>query len=174
LNLVTAAPLWLLAVLGCAMIAAAIEDAMRLRISNITSLVVLAGAVIAAVIEGPSWMLWQNGAVFAVFLVLGTIAFSARWLGGGDVKLFAAGGLWFDFGSAMWFAALALLAGGIVAIGFLVSRLFRKTDESRNSARVPYGIAIALGALAMVWLEAGVFHQHQRSLPPIPTLRHHP
>jgi Flp pilus assembly protein protease CpaA len=77
LNLIPTAPLWLVIMLGCAVVAAAIEDGARYRISNVTCLVVLLGAVIAAVIEGPSLALWQNVAVFAAILTLGTVAFSA-------------------------------------------------------------------------------------------------
>lgn len=164
MNLVPGAPVWLIVLFGLAMVAAAIEDAMRLRISNITSLLVLAGAIATAVIEGPSLSLWQNVAVLFAILLLGTAAFSAGWLGGGDVKLFAAAGLWFDLESAVWFVALTFFAGGIVAVGYLVTRPFRKSGKN---ARVPYGIAIAIGALAMVLVERGTFSRHERPLPPI-------
>ena len=100
MNLVVAAPSWLLGVFGCALVAAAIEDALRLRISNVTILFVFAGAIAASVLEGPSWMLWQNILAFAAILTIGTFAFSAGLLGGGDVKLFAATALWFDLKSS--------------------------------------------------------------------------
>jgi prepilin peptidase CpaA len=149
------------------MLAAALEDAARFRISNITSLVVLAGAIAAAVIEGPSFALWQNVVALIVILVAGTAAFSGGWLGGGDVKLFAAAGLWFDLKSAVWFVALTFFAGGIVALGYLASRPFRKRSQSMKNTRVPYGIAIALGALSMVLIEGGAFAHHERPLPAI-------
>lgn len=173
LNLIAAAPSWLLILLACAIVAAAIEDGARLRISNLTILVVLAGAVVAVSVEGPTWMLWQNAAVFAVLLALGTAAFAGGWLGGGDVKLLAATGLWFDLGSAFWFIVLVFLAGGVVAICFLLSRVVRGRgfSESRR-ARIPYGIAIAVGALAMVALDAPALRHHERPLPKITVLPH--
>ena len=149
------------------MLAAAVEDAARLRISNVTSLLVLAGAVAAAVIEGPSLYLWQNVVVLAVILLLGTAAFSAGWLGGGDVKLFAAMGLWFDLKSAVSFVALTFLAGGLVAIGYMISRPFRRNAQNTRKTRIPYGIAIALGAVLMVLLDRGSLGHHERPLPPI-------
>ena len=149
------------------MLAAAVEDAARLRISNITSLLVLAGAVVAAVIEGPSLDLWQNVVVLAAILLLGTAAFSAGWLGGGDVKLFAAMGLWFDLKSAVSFVALTFLAGGLVAIGYMISRPFRRNAQNTRKTRIPYGIAIALGAVLMVLLDRGSLGHHERPLPPI-------
>jgi prepilin peptidase CpaA len=165
LNLVVAAPLWLVAVLGCAMLAAAVEDAARYRISNITSLVVLGGAICAAIIEGPSSALWQNGVVFLVILVLGTAAFAAGLLGGGDVKLFAATALWFDLSSAVWFVAFVFIAGGVVAVLYLATRPLRNRGGKRKNTRVPYGVAIALGALAMMLVDRGAFPHHQRQLP---------
>ena len=64
LNLIASAPLWVAILFGCAMAAAAIEDVARFRISNITSLIVLLGAIGAAIVVGPTWALWENGAVF--------------------------------------------------------------------------------------------------------------
>jgi prepilin peptidase CpaA len=164
LNLVAAAPLWLLTVLACAMLGAAAEDAVRLRISNVTSLIVLATAIAAALIAGPSWALWQNGVVFLAILVLGTVAFSSGLLGGGDVKLFAAAGLWFDLRSALWFVALVFLAGGVVAIAYMLTRPFRRRSAGKKGTRVPYGIAIALGMLAVAVLDRGSASRHERQL----------
>lgn len=164
MNLIAAAPLWLLVVLGCAMAAAGIEDAVRLRISNLTTLVVLIGAIVAAVIAGPSWSLWQNVAVFAVILLLGTVAFSAGWLGGGDVKLLAATGLWLDLRTAPWFLGTVFLSGGLVALCYIVSRpLRRRSKGSWKSRRIPYGIAIAVGAMAMILFDHGSFRTHPQS-----------
>lgn len=148
MNLIAGAPLWLLVILIVALVAAAIEDAARLRISNLTSLVVVAGALCAAIVEGPAWPLWQNLVVFIVILGLGTAAFGAGLLGGGDVKLFAALGLWVDLRTAVWLVALVLIAGGVVAIGYLLARPFRR-DRGKDR-RVPYGIAIALGSFVLI------------------------
>ena len=150
MNLIAVAPVWIVVVLGCAMVAAAIEDAARLRISNITSLIVIASAILAALLTGLSWALWQNLVVFLIILTLGTAAFSAGWLGGGDVKLFAAVGLWFDFRSALAFTTLVFLAGGVVALGYLLIGPLR--SGTRKTRQVPYGIAIAVGALAVIFL----------------------
>ena len=146
------------------MLAAAAEDAARFRISNVTSILVLIGAIACAIIAGPSLALWQNGAVFLAILALGTAAFSAGLLGGGDVKLFAAAGLWFDLRSSVWFIALVFISGGVVAICYLASRPFRRGVRDKKDRRIPYGIAIALGAMAMVLLDRGTFRHHERPL----------
>ena len=164
MNLVAAAPLWLLVILACAMLAAGAEDAVRLRISNGTSLIVLATAIAATLIAGPSLALWQNGVVFLAILVLGTVAFSSGLLGGGDVKLFAAAGMWFDLRAALWFVALVFLAGGVVAIAYMLTRPFRRRSSGKKDTRVPYGIAIALGMLAVAVLDRGSASRHERQL----------
>jgi prepilin peptidase CpaA len=146
------------------MLAAAIEDAARLKISNVTSIFVLLGAIAAAIIAGPSLALWQNLAVFALILALGTGAFAAGLVGGGDVKLFAATALWFDLRSAVWFIAFVFISGGVVALLFLASRLFLRSSRDKKDRRIPYGIAIALGALAMVLADSGAFRHHDRPL----------
>jgi prepilin peptidase CpaA len=173
MNLVFLAPPWLVVVLGCILGAAAIEDALRFRISNIFPLAVIAGAVGAALIHGPSWSLWQNGVVFLALLALGTIAFSSRLLGGGDVKLFAAIGLWFDLRSAASLVALVFLAGGLVALAYLAARLFRGGGEGRKGKnRIPYGIAIALGALALILLDPRYSRPSLQTLAPIKVMPH--
>ena len=146
------------------MVAAAAQDAVQFRISNLTALVVLAGAIAAAAIAGPSWSLWQNVVVFAAILLLGTVAFSAGWLGGGDVKLLAAAGLWFDLRSALSFLAVVFLSGGVVAISYLLARPFRRSSVGgKMGRRVPYGVAIALGVVAMILLDHGNFNQRPES-----------
>jgi prepilin peptidase CpaA len=167
LNLIFGAPLWLKLVFACAMLAAAVEDAARLRISNITSLVVLVGAIVAAVMAGPTWSLWQNLAVLILMLILGTGAFAAGWLGGGDVKLFAAAGLWFDFRAAIAFVTFVFLAGGALAICYLAARPFRRGRVDKKSGRIPYGIAIALGAFAMILTSQRVPTARERAFTPV-------
>lgn len=52
MNLIVDAPLWLSVILVLALVAAAIEDALRLRISNLTCAVVFVSAVVAAALHG--------------------------------------------------------------------------------------------------------------------------
>ena len=101
MNLIAFAPTWLAALLAAALVAAAVEDMVRLRISNITVLVVLAGAIAAMAFEGFRGPLWQNAVVFAAVLAVGTLMFARNLLGGGDVKLFAATALWVNFTAAL-------------------------------------------------------------------------
>jgi prepilin peptidase CpaA len=159
-NLAILAPQWLALALAVLLIAAAIEDGIRLRISNITVALVLAGAIVAAAVVGPQLVLWKNLVVFLALLAAGTPMFAAGKLGGGDVKLLAATGLWFDFHGALWMLICVALAGGALALIVLILRAISWSETLRErvvllrpKAGIPYGIAIASGALIAMWLE---------------------
>nr|WP_277622581.1 prepilin peptidase [Sphingomonas telluris] len=142
------------------LIAAGAEDAARLRISNITVLLVIVSAIVAAVVVGPQLSLWQNLTVFAVLLAIGTPLFAAGKLGGGDVKLFAAAGLWFNLGGGFRMVLAVVLAGGLLALLILALRLPNWSEKIRRrvvllrpGGGIPYGVAIAAGALIAMALQ---------------------
>lgn len=160
MNLAATAPSWLSILLVMLLFLAAGEDAWRLRISNVTILVVLAGAVVAAFLVGPTLALWQNVALFAGLLALGIPAFAAGKLGGGDVKLMAVSGAWFDLDGGLLMVVCTLLAGGVLALLILLLRIFSWPDRLRQrvailraGSGIPYGIAIAAGSLIAVGLK---------------------
>jgi prepilin peptidase CpaA len=153
-NLPTHVPDWLFWALLALLLAAAIQDAMMLKISNYIVGAVLLLGVVAAFVAGPRIGMWENGLVFVLALVIGTFLFGRGWLGGGDVKLFAATGLWFNLGGAAHLLLWTALSGGLLAIIILVSRAVPWPDAIRSRVRVlqpksgiPYGIAIAAGAI---------------------------
>jgi prepilin peptidase CpaA len=153
MNLFAVAPLWLVVVLGVALMAGAVEDAVRLRISNATPIAVMVAAAVSMAGTGPSMLLWQNFALFALVLVLGTLAFSAGLLGGGDVKLLAAVSLWADLRTGLLLIGAILLGGGVVALCYVFAGILRgRGMKSSRQRRIPYGLAIAAGALLVVGL----------------------
>lgn len=151
-----------IACLYAVLAAAAIEDIWRLRISNAFPIlvVILFVAWIAAV--GPGHTLWQNVCVFVFTLVGGVVLFSLKWLGGGDVKLLATLGLWFDFAGAGQLYLYVALAGGILGLGFIATRRLLPQRVAERSGAVtlekkgpiPYGLAIAGGAAMAIALGA--------------------
>ena len=160
MNLPFWAPHWLALVFAFLLVAAAVEDAVRLRISNLTVVLVIAAAVLAAIMAGLQFSLWQNVAVFFALLLIGTPFFAAGKLGGGDVKLLAAAGLWFTIKGAATMLICVMLAGGVLAIVVLILRSFSWSEEARKRAvilrpkgGIPYGVAIAAGALVAVALQ---------------------
>src|SRR5437764_12004603 len=149
MNLIVSSPWWLIALLVLALVAGAVEDGIRLRISNITCAAVFIGALVAAGFHGFSSTLWQNVVVCVVILVVGTAAFAAGWFGGGDVKLLAAIGLWLDLRAATGLVAAVFIAGGLIALLFIAGRLviFSGQASKKRDRRIPYGLAIVAGAL---------------------------
>jgi prepilin peptidase CpaA len=159
-NLAAEAPQWLALIVAVLLLAAAIEDAVRLRISNLIVLLVLVAALVAVAIAGPELALWKNLVVFLGLLAIGTPMFAAGKLGGGDVKLLAAVGLWFDFAGALWMILAVVLAGGLLALVVLMLRAFGWSEETRRRVvllrprgGIPYGVAIAAGALIAMALQ---------------------
>jgi prepilin peptidase CpaA len=161
MNLFASAPAWLAWVLAALLVAAALEDAIRLRISNLICVGVLAGALIAMAVAGPDIALWQNGLVFAALLGGGTLLFAKGVVGGGDVKLLAAVGLWCNLTTAFFMLTSVFLSGGVLALLILGARTFAPAGAAarvvvlRPRAGIPYGIAIAAGALLTLVLQQG-------------------
>jgi prepilin peptidase CpaA len=154
MNLLNIVPAWLAILLSILLVAAAVQDIMVRKISNLLVLAVLIAGIAAMVVMGPQVRLWQNFLVFAVLLVLGVFAYARNVLGAGDVKLFAATALWTDLAGAPRLVAAILIAGGVLAL-LMLGRVVvgrKPTDEKMRSRRsVPYGVAIAAGALLILW-----------------------
>lgn len=95
--------------------------------------------------------------VFAVALLVAMGMFALGWLGGGDAKLFAATSLWFGWpGVAPFLIVTALFGGGLTLLLIMVrkhvpARLVGvwPNELFHQDADVPYGVAIALGALTV-------------------------
>jgi prepilin peptidase CpaA len=169
MNLVTGAPVWLAGLLVLTLIAAIVEDVSRLRISNITCAAVLIEALVAIAVEGFSPGLWQNAVALACVLAAGTLLFSAGLLGGGDVKLLAALAFWLDLSHLVWLVAAVFIAGGIVALVYIGAGLAISAARGvrRKDRRIPYGIAIAAGALFVFAFQRPEIAGSERPLPAI-------
>ena len=156
MNLFVSSPEWILWLLVALLAAATIQDAVQLKISNYICGAVLILAVVAMVMAGFRLSLWQNLVVFAVILTVGTLLFDRGFLGGGDVKLFAAVGLWANFQTALWLVVSIAIAGGLLALIMIFLRSFvpngfaRRVKTLQPKAGIPYGIAITAGTLLML------------------------
>jgi prepilin peptidase CpaA len=159
-NLAMFAPQWLALVFAILLIAAAAEDSVRLRISNITVILVLLGAVVTAFVLGLELRMWQNLALLVAALAIGTPLFGHGILGGGDVKLLAATFAWFNLSAAPYLLLAVALSGGVLALLIIALRSMNWPDGMRQRtillqrrAGIPYGIAIAAGALITMALQ---------------------
>ena len=141
-------------------ITAALRDVVSYTIPNWISLALIAAFPVAALAQGMT--LPDLGLAFgigAIALVAGMAMFALRWIGGGDAKLFAAAALWLGWPALTTYLAVTGIAGGALAVGLLSLRspillpwamngppwFARLAEPGEN---VPYGLAIAIGALA--------------------------
>lgn len=139
-----------------------VRDLVSYRIPNWVSLALLAAFVPTALLGlaagAPLSALGLHLAVGAAALVAGVVMWTLRWIGGGDAKLFAAAALWIGWPAAGMYLAVTGLAGGALAVLLLQMRApilrpyvmtgpawFARLAEPGES--VPYGVAIAVGAL---------------------------
>jgi prepilin peptidase CpaA len=137
---------------------ACIQDLRERRISNAANFSLSVCGIGAACIVGGagSALLALIGA--ALGLGLGGAAYRLRWLGGGDAKMLAAVGAWTGPAMLVLAALFTALAGGVLAIIVLLAagkerRAMRAPKETRpRSLQVPYGIAIATGTIAALFL----------------------
>jgi len=141
-------------------IVAALRDAVSYRIPNWISLALIAGFAVAAPLLGLSLQdIGIHVGIGAAALVIGFLMFTFRWIGGGDAKLFAVAALWLGWPAVFTYAITTTIAGGVLAVSLLALRSpylrpFVVTAPAwlgrlaEPGEAVPYGLAIAVGALA--------------------------
>jgi len=139
---------------------AAGKDALSFTIPNWIPLALAALFPVAAfVVQAPLASIGLNVGIGVAVLVAGMAMFAMRWLGGGDAKLLAAAALWLGWPALLTFGLVAALAGGALALLLLSLRSgpLRPlvlmgppwvTRLAEPGEGVPYGVAIAAGALA--------------------------
>jgi prepilin peptidase CpaA len=140
---------FLLLALAAILIVAAIIDVRTFTISNRLNLAV---ALMAPLYWWASHLpLWPDAAAQVAIAIavfgLFAIAFYIGMMGGGDVKLAAALALWFSPQSTIRFLVVTSLAGGVLTLGVLALRRARRRE---GRPEVPYGVAIAFGALVIL------------------------
>ncbi|MBT5267401.1 MAG: hypothetical protein HOL85_21395 [Rhodospirillaceae bacterium] len=143
---------------GALLVTAAVHDSRFFLIPNWLCLVVaLIFPIYATTSSTP--VLWPVSlATAGVVLIFGLIAFARGWLGGGDVKLLAAVSLWAGLSGLSTLFIVMTVAGGALTM-FVVTltwarSLFHLSPVGAASPaatiRIPYGIAIAAGGLALI------------------------
>lgn len=149
----------LLLIFPAMLVVGALRDLTSFTIPNWISAVLILGFLPAAFVcgLGPD-QLGLHLLVGAVALVAGMGMFALRWIGGGDAKLFAAAALWFGWPTAISYLVMTAFAGGAFAVALLSLRSpvlrpyvlsgpawFSRLADPEEA--VPYGVAIAVGAL---------------------------
>lgn len=151
-----------------------VTDLRERRIPNVLVVLILAGGVLFAASSGPiGSSLVRSLAGVAAGFGIWIVFYIVGVMGAGDVKFFAAAGAWLGPGATWRAALIAALAGGVLAIVFLL-RERRLGDTLRRLAMaassrtlgvieggagpdtggrrpLPYGVALAVGALLAAW-----------------------
>jgi prepilin peptidase CpaA len=158
-------------VFSAILVAAAVGDVRSRRIPNmlVGGLAVLGlvySAIAYSLLEG---LARGTGGLFTG-LVVWLPFYALGWIGAGDVKLFAGAGAWLGPWGALEGALVSALAGAVLALLWMVrSRGLRATTEvlgmsagspsllapadgSSRRSTLPYGVALAFGALWAKWL----------------------
>ena len=155
----------LLSLLAIILVVAAVIDARTFTISNrLNASIALLAPVYWWSEHLPLWpdIALQLGIALAVFAVL-AVTFYIGMMGGGDVKLAAALALWFSPASTVKFLVIMSLAGGLLTVIVLIAhrmkpgRIKNSDGETGGKPEIPYGVAIAVGAL---WILAQRFLNH--------------
>lgn len=140
------------------MIVSAVGDVLSRRIPNLLVLLIAALFFPVAWVHGmPAAEMLMNLGAGMVLLILGFVAFTLGFLGGGDAKLMGAAGLWLGFSALPQLLVMTILAGGVLGLGVLLwsfvmfeaqlqrPHLTQQLDWVKPS--VPYGFAIAAGTI---------------------------
>jgi prepilin peptidase CpaA len=139
----------LLGILAILLVYAAVVDVRTFTISNRLNLAVALMAPLFWLSVGlPLWpdAATQVAVAAGVFALL-AVAFYAGMMGGGDVKLAAALALWFAPATTIIFLVYMSIGGGVLTLVVLILHRMKKKP---GKPEVPYGVAIAFGALAIL------------------------
>ena len=136
-------------------------DIASYTIPNVLPLAMIGAFLVFAFAAGlPGASFGSHLAAGAVGLAGGFAFFAFGLIGGGDAKLFAAAALWFGFGDLASYALVAsVLGGGLTLVLLAIRRVPLPQMLARQGwlarlhdprAGIPYGVALAAGALAVL------------------------
>ncbi|RUP09373.1 prepilin peptidase [Hyphomicrobium sp.] len=143
-----------------AMAFAAANDLFTMKIPNKISLALVGGFVAVAVLTRmPLETFGTNLAIGFAILGVTFVLFSLNFLGGGDAKLIAAGSIWIGANDIIEYLVFVAVFGGVLSLAILGYRNWFPAQSFAlpgwaqrlhvHSGPIPYGIAIAAGALAV-------------------------
>lgn len=143
------------------MLVAAWTDVAKFTIPNWIPAVMIVIWALAAPFLSLGWAgAGLSIATFMIVLALGMALWAPGWLGGGDVKLIAAGALWFGWPDVLAFVLFAAASGGVLALVLIALRRVAPAlpvsaeaigkSALAPGAPAPYAVAIAAGALLVL------------------------
>lgn len=154
--------LLILLMAGCVLVYAAVSDVRYYRIPNSCSLLLIALFPAHAWLS-PGTIDYPATALAAISVFVISLGFYAmKRLGGGDVKLMAAVAVWAGAAHLADFIVIMALAGGVLSLiyitHFYIVPALRFDHAGPNGSldtalatKLPYGVAIASGGLAVLY-----------------------
>jgi prepilin peptidase CpaA len=153
------------------LVVAAVGDFRTRRIPNRLVAILAVAGIVYSVARSPVVPgLFQAGGGLLAGLLCWLPFYALGWLGAGDVKLYAAAGAWLGPARAAEGALVAALFGAVLSLIWMMKSqgmketaqtlgmasvtpemLARSGDSGKRSA-LPYGVAIAFGALWAAWM----------------------
>lgn len=148
----------LLGVMPALVIVGGLKDLTSMKIPNwISGALVLSFFPVALVVGLPPMTAAIHLGVALVALVAGMVMFALRWIGGGDAKLMAATCLWLGATGSGMFLLWTGVMGGAFCLILLFARFHARpyllsapgwvVQLMEPRGDIPYGVAIAAGAL---------------------------
>lgn len=148
----------LLGVMPVLVIVAGLHDLTTMKIPNWISGLLILGFFPTALLLGlPLSAVGASVGLAVAALLVGAGMFALKWLGGGDAKLLAAVTLWLGLSGVLPFLLFTAMAGGGLCLLLLLARARLQvyavngpvwiTRLLAPKGDVPYGVAIAMGAL---------------------------
>lgn len=157
--------------LGVCLLVAACWDVARRRVPNVVTAAAALSGLTVRIVDGGGWGGASGLAAGALVIAILYRPWTMGGIGGGDVKLAAAVGVWVGLEGLIRFALATAAAGGLVAAGAYLysSRAVRRevkqnltlavydqqlpvlTSQAPGRVSVPYGLAIAAGAIVALW-----------------------
>lgn len=144
-----------LAALAGLTLAGAILDIRTRVIPNaLCALCLVAGLVFVFFAQGAA-ALPSAGLHVILALAVGMGLFALKFIGGGDAKFYAGLAGWFPLSQAADFLILTSLSGIVlVLVHWLLLRKRERPQDNPDFAKLPYAVAIALGAFVNLALHA--------------------
>lgn len=155
------------------LLCACVSDVKHRRIPNsVAGLLAVTGMVYSTAASArPGHALIGSLGGLLLGLTLWVPLYAIRWLGAGDVKLFAAAGAWLGPARTLDGALIGALAGGVLAVGWMLfaygvngtaataaiaianpRKIVNHGLDVKSRRAIPYGVALAIGALTAALL----------------------
>jgi prepilin peptidase CpaA len=156
----------LLGVMPALVIVGGLNDLTTMKIPNwISGALILAFFPAALAVGLPLREMAVHAGIAVAALLAGAGMFALRWIGGGDAKLMAAACLWLGLTGSAVFLLWTGLIGGVFCLALIFARAHLApyavqapgwvTQLMEPKGDIPYGVAIAAGAL-MAWPESAL------------------